>query len=248
MLCAPRAPGFANARFPRGSRQGPPGGRQVVGFENCARWHGSRAVACEDRNYLALRLGCAHRGAAVLNRHVQLAAHSEATGEVDAWFDRKAGRFDQGAMVLRFQRIQIRTHTVDLAPNRVAGSVYEGLTVAGLLDHGAGGAVLLVATNCGTVIDPPFHQIDRCVARPRDDFENPRVFDRDSLANETRPGDIRIGSIRTRLLGPQVEQYEVSASNRACLIRRRPEMRIGTVLVYRDDGWFGGGQSARGDS
>ena len=135
-----------------------------------------------------------------------------------------------------------------LPPNRVAGSVYESLTIAGLLDHGAGGAVRLMTTNRRTVIDPPLHQIDRGVACPSDDFENPRVFGRDRLAHETRPGDIGIASVGSRFLGPQVDQYEVTVSNATSVFGGRPEMRIGTVLVYRDDWWLGSGQSGGGDS
>src|SRR3984893_18101154 len=91
----------------------------------------------QQRDDLALGRRGAHFGAAVLDCHVEFAAHAEASRQINSRLDREAGAIDERAMVVGVERVEVGAGAMNLASDRVAGPMDELLTEAGALDHAA---------------------------------------------------------------------------------------------------------------
>src|SRR5664280_961560 len=75
------------------------------------------------------------------NHHVILNPHAIAAWQVDAWLDGEGHAWlQQLHITAAYIRILVRLH-----PYAVTGTVGEVLSIAGLFDHGAGGAINLAA-------------------------------------------------------------------------------------------------------
>src|ERR1700730_901352 len=168
----------------------------------------------QQRDDLVLGWRGAYFGAAVLDRHVEFATHAEASRQINSRLDREAGAIDERAMVVGLERVEVGAGAMHLAADRMAGAMDELLAEAGALDDATRGAVGLLAADrlCGAGAGAD--ELDRGVARRGDDRENARVFLGHSLARIGHPGQVRVDTVRARLLGPQIEQHQVAAPDR----------------------------------
>src|SRR3989442_6133738 len=90
-----------------------------------------------DEQQIRLRHRGVHLRPGLGEKDVDLGAHSEASGQVDARFDRKADAGRERARVRRLEVVDVRTGAVQLAVDRVAGAMHEVLAQPRRADHRA---------------------------------------------------------------------------------------------------------------
>src|SRR5215469_11313500 len=130
----------------------------------------------EQRDDRPLARLAAHPCAPVFDRHIELAAHAEAAGKIDAGFDRKAGAFDEAPVVERLEGVEIGACAVYFAADRMPGTMHKALAQARLFDHGARGAVGFAPADRLARSDALLDQLDDRVAGLGYDLKYARVL------------------------------------------------------------------------
>src|SRR5882724_4276960 len=97
--------------------------------------------------------------------HIHLAADAELPGQIDARLHRKADPRPQPPVVVGLVIVQIRTGTVQVAVDRVPGTVHEPLPEARSLDHPPRGTIGLEAGDWPALRRRIAHRADRRIAR-----------------------------------------------------------------------------------
>src|SRR5439155_8559965 len=89
-------------------------------------------VRPSDQQQLVLWGAGIHFWSRRVDVHIDLAANSEAPGQVDARLDREADTGDEGARVLGLEVVDVRPRAVEIAVDRMAGPMHEVLGQAGV--------------------------------------------------------------------------------------------------------------------
>src|SRR6185369_3333294 len=183
---------------------------------------------------LALRLGAGDLGCRRGESDVDLQAHSEVAGQVDAGLDREAGHRHQAAGVVGLQVVHVGALAVVRGADGVPGAVEEVLAVAGFLDHRARRVVDLEAAD-RLVRIAALHQLPGGVAGARDVGEDLVLAVGGRGSTDAAPGDVGVDARRLLLLGPQVDEQEVAGLDGFAVAGTGLVVRIGAVGVDADD-------------
>ena len=101
----------------------------------------------------------------------------------------------------------------------MARAMHKRVAEACRLDYRTRGAIRFAAADRLTGRNAPLHEIHRRVARIRDNLENARVLGGNLVAHERDPGEVGVDTVGRGFLGPQIEQDEITAANRAIVFR-----------------------------
>src|SRR5260221_13479086 len=101
----------------------------------------------------------------------------------------------------------------------MARAMHKRVADARRLDYRARAAISFASVDGPACCDSTLHEIDCRVTRIRDNLEDPRVLGGNLVAAKCDPREVRVDTVRRRLFGPQVEQDEILAANRAIVIR-----------------------------
>src|SRR5436305_1565984 len=180
-------------------------------------------------------------GALAAHQHVHFAAYTELR-QVHAWLNRKTTVRQNAALVVDLQVVHISAVGVNLCADGMSGPVNEVVAVSGFGNALPHRIIHLIARNLLACSDGILHELNSGVARLAHNFENfPRAVRRRG-ANEARPCDVVIHSIRRVLLRPNIEQNEVAFTDRQRVLAVWTIVRVTAVRIHRDHGSIAGDQ------
>src|SRR5437667_8314434 len=131
---------------------------------------------------------------------------------------------------------------MDLLVNGMARAMQKVLTIPCLRDRPSSFLVNLPPIENLARRIPGLYGLYCCVAAITDDIEYLLMFRGNSLTNEERPCDVVIDGMRCPPLGPHVYQQKIAFFHWKIVASIRCVVRIGAVVVNRDDRRVSGGE------
>src|SRR5215831_15370210 len=128
-------------------------------------------------------------------------------------------------------------------PNRMAGTMTEVRTIAGLLDHRPGGLVNFPSLERLLVGERFPHPCNGGIAGLCDDAEDFLKTSWNLTANIARPGQVAVNGARLVELRPQVDQHKIAFADWRIVGGTRLKMRITAMRADRTNGWMIGNKT-----